>query len=152
MLTNKTTKAQRVLVFGTFDLLHPGHLSFLRQARDLARELYVVVARDNNSEKLKGRKPVQNEELRLNAVAKLPFVTKALLGQIELNHRYQLVNEISPNIIALGYDQFLLTTTLEKDLSEMALDIKLIRLKPYKADKYKSSILRQNLQPQQLTE
>lgn len=148
MPTNKTTKAQRVLVFGTFDLLHPGHLSFLRQARDLARELYVVVARDKNSEKLKGRRPVQNEDLRLNALAKLPFVTKAMLGQAELNHRYQLVSETNPNIIALGYDQFLLTTTLEKDLLSLGLDIKLIRLKPYKADRYKSSILRQGLRVQ----
>ncbi len=152
MSTNKTPKAQRVLVFGTFDLLHPGHLSFLRQARDLARELYVVVARDKNSEKLKGRRPIQNEELRLNAVSKLPFVTKAMFGQIELDHRYKLVGDINPNVIALGYDQFLLTTTLEKDLANLGLDIKLTRLKPYRADKYKSSILRQSLKPVQLTE
>lgn len=138
-------KVNKVLVFGTFDLLHPGHLSFLRQARELGHKLYVVVARDKNAEKLKGRKPIQNEQIRLRAVSKLPFITQALLGQIELNHRYRLVKEINPDIIALGYDQFLLTTTLEKDLAAMGLKTRLVRLKPYKADRYKSTILRREL-------
>lgn len=133
----------KVLVFGTFDLLHPGHLSFLRQARKLGAELIVVVARDKNSAKLKGRLPIQNEQLRLRAITKLPFVNKAILGQEELNHRYNLVKEISPGIIALGYDQFLLTTTLANDLKTIGLNVEIIRLKPYRADKYKSSILRQ---------
>ncbi|MDP3985933.1 MAG: adenylyltransferase/cytidyltransferase family protein [Candidatus Veblenbacteria bacterium] len=141
-------KLQRVLAFGTFDLLHAGHLSFLRQARKLGRELYAVVARDKNSEKLKGRKPLQNENARLAGVSRLPFVTKALLGQAELSHRYQLVREIDPDVIALGYDQFLLTTTLEQDLKILGLNIKLVRLKPYRADHYKSSILRAKLESQ----
>jgi FAD synthetase len=116
-------KQNRVLVFGTFDLLHPGHLSFLRQARNLGRELYVVIARDKNAEKLKGHQPIHNEQYRLNALTKLPFITKALLGQIELDHRYKLVREINPNIIALGYDQFLLTTTLADDIKKLNLNI-----------------------------
>ncbi len=137
---------KRVLVFGTFDLLHPGHLSFLRQARKLGKELYVVVARDENSKKLKGRKPIQNEQFRLNAIAKLPFVTRALLGQKEINHRYKLVKEINPGIIALGYDQFLMTTTLKNDLIALGLNNIIIkRLKPYQAHLYKSSILRKKL-------
>lgn len=138
-------KQTRVLVFGTFDLLHAGHLSFFRQARKLGHELYVVVSRDKNTEKLKGRKPVQNELTRLNAISKLPFVSKALLGQIELDHRYKLITELKPNIIALGYDQFLLTTNLHEDLKNIGLDIELKRLKPYHADRYKSTIIRNEL-------
>jgi len=136
---------QRVLVFGTFDLLHAGHLSFFRQARKLGCELYVVVARDNNAEKLKGKRPVQSEQIRLSAVAKLPFVTKAMLGQVELDHRYQLVREIKPDVIALGYDQFLLTTNLKEDLKALGLEINIRRLKPYHAERYKSTILRNQL-------
>ena len=138
-------KPNKVLVFGTFDLLHAGHLSFLRQARKLGHELVVVVARDINSEKLKGRKPIQNEQARLTAINKLPFVTKAMLGQLELNHRYELVKQINPNIIALGYDQFLLTTNLREDLTTLGLNVQIKRLKPYHADRYKSSILRKQL-------
>jgi len=137
-----TIKPQKVLVFGTFDLLHAGHLSFLRQARKLGHELIVVVARDANAEKLKGKKPVQNEQTRLNAIMKLPFVTKAMLGQAELNHRYKLVQQINPDVIALGYDQFLLTTRLKEDLASLGLTVQIVRLKPYRADRYKSSILR----------
>ena len=38
----------RVLATGTFDLLHPGHVYFLTQARAMGDELFVIVARDSN--------------------------------------------------------------------------------------------------------
>lgn len=40
-------KFNRVMVFGVFDGLHPGHRAFLRQARKKGDKLIVVVARDN---------------------------------------------------------------------------------------------------------
>ncbi len=142
---SQVPKNGRVLVFGTFDLLHPGHLSFLRQARKLGRELIVVVARDINTQKIKGKKPVQNETMRFKAITKLPFIKQVMLGQAELDHRYKLVKEIKPDIIALGYDQFLLTTNLPDDLKNVGLDVQIKRLKPYHADRYKSSIIREKL-------
>ena len=36
---------KRVMCCGTFDYLHPGHLSFIAQAAALGDDLYVVVAR-----------------------------------------------------------------------------------------------------------
>ena len=56
---------KRVLCCGTFDYLHPGHISFLKQAARLGTELFVVVARDENVKRLKGRYPDHGEEERV---------------------------------------------------------------------------------------
>ncbi|MCX6707322.1 MAG: adenylyltransferase/cytidyltransferase family protein, partial [Candidatus Woesearchaeota archaeon] len=70
---SKPAKPKTVLVFGTFDILHPGHLNFFDQARKAGGEgskLVVVVARDFNSKKAKGIFPLNNERARLDAVKK----------------------------------------------------------------------------------
>lgn len=134
--------ATRVLAFGTFDLLHPGHLSFLRQARRLGTELIVVVARDANAEKLKGRRPIQDETTRLAQVSRLPFVTQAMLGQEKLEHRFGLIKQLQPDVIALGYDQFLMTMKLERDLKTLGLHTTIVRCRAFRPDLYKSNLLR----------
>ncbi len=134
----------QVLVFGTFDLLHPGHKWFLRQAVKLGNALTVVVARDRNVLKLKGRSPAQNERLRLQAVRRLACVTHALLGQKEFNHRYALVIKIKPAVIALGYDQRTRSQSIKRDLTKLGLRPRLVRLKPFHPELYKSSLLRKN--------
>ena len=58
----------KVMVFGTFDPLHPGHVDFFRQAKQHGDELVVVVALDSTVEKTKGRKPSLGENARLAAV------------------------------------------------------------------------------------
>ena len=95
---------KRVLSCGTFDHLHPGHESFLQQAAALGTELCVVVARDENVERLKGRHPDHDEEERMAALGELPYVTEVRLGYPGKN-LLRVVEEIAPDIIALGYDQ-----------------------------------------------
>ncbi|MHA1679090.1 MAG: adenylyltransferase/cytidyltransferase family protein, partial [Promethearchaeota archaeon] len=56
---------KKVLCFGTFDILHPGHVSFLKQARKYGNYLVVVVARDENVKKIKGKYPLDNELKRI---------------------------------------------------------------------------------------
>lgn len=55
------------MVFGTFDILHKGHLDFFKQARRLAKNPFVIVsvARDINVKKIKGQKPQNNEKIRV---------------------------------------------------------------------------------------
>jgi len=94
---------KRVLVGGVFDLLHPGHVHFLRKARELGR-VVVVVARDGNVERLKGRPPVVPEEQRLEVVKSLRYVSEAYLGERELDVE-AVVEKYEPDIIVLGPDQ-----------------------------------------------
>ena len=128
--------SKRVLCCGTFDHLHPGHESFLRQAADLGDELFVVVARDENVHRIKGRFPDEKEEARLAAVAGVECVNDARLGYPGQDF-LRVVEDIGPSIIALGYDQH-----APPKLSEAFPNCEIAVLTPYHPEKYKSSLFR----------
>ena len=130
------------MVFGTFDMIHEGHKDFFRQARALAPDPYLVVsiARDSAVERIKGVKPRNPEETRLAAVAKYTGVDNALLGDEEgyIGH----VKKISPDIIALGYDQTgEYVDHLEEELRTAHLNTQVVRLKAYQPEVFKTSKL-----------
>ncbi len=133
--------AKKVLAFGTFDILHPGHLKYLRDAKRLGDSLTVVVARDRNAFMVKKRKPDMHEDERLKNILSLPMVDDAILGHIK--DAYKVIEEEKPDIIALGYDQAGFAERLEEELGKRKVASKIVRLKPYKRKIYKSSLLRQ---------
>lgn len=98
----KGTIVPRVVAAGTFDLLHPGHIYFLHEASKLG-ELHVIIARDKNVEKSKGRTPIFPEDCRLRIVSALRYVKKAVLGDKE--DYLRRVVELRPDIVVLGPDQ-----------------------------------------------
>ena len=56
---------KRIVVNGTFDLLHPGHVALLNHARGLGDHLTVAIDADQRVQKLKGAsRPVNNQETR----------------------------------------------------------------------------------------
>src|SRR3989344_1063764 len=131
----------KIMVFWTFDVLHKGHLHFFKQARSLSANpfLIVSVARDINVKKIKGRKPNNSEKKRLMIVATSELVNKAVLGGLK-NHLPHILKH-RPQIIALGYDQLVYTKNLGTDLKARSLEVKIIRLKAHRPNKYKTSIL-----------
>ncbi len=129
---------KKVIAFGTFDKVHPGHINFLEQARKYG-DLIVVIARDKNAELVKGRKPKYSEEERKKGVENLKLAKQVLLGA--LDDKYKVIEDVKPDIIALGYDQNSFTKNLEEELKKKNIKAKIVRLKPYKEDKYKSSKL-----------
>jgi len=132
---------KKVLVFGTFDGLHEGHKDFFRQAKEYGDFLVVVVGRDSTIVKTKGRPPKFNEEERLKAVQESGLVDEARLGNENMSP-YIVIKEISPDIICLGYDQTHFTDKLAVELPKIGLTkVKVKRLKAYKPEKYKSSLL-----------
>lgn len=114
----------RVLATGTFDLLHPGHVYFLSQARALGDELFVIVARDSNV--THKPKPIVPEEQRLEMVATLKMVDNARLGSEK--DMFKPLEEIKPDIIALGYDQRFDIEFLEKELNKRGLSASVVRI------------------------
>ena len=95
-------KPKRVVVAGTFDLIHPGHLELFRYASKMG-DLYVIVSRDHNAEKVKGRPLVLDEQTRLFIVSSLKYVKKAVLGDpIDI---FKPLEQIKPDIVVLGPDQ-----------------------------------------------
>ena len=114
----------RVLATGTFDILHPGHLLYLSEAKALGDELYVIVARDSM---IKHKpKPIVHEEQRLAMVQGLRMVKKALLGSE--NDIFEPLREIKPDIIALGKNQFFNEKELEKQLKGHGINAKVVRI------------------------
>ncbi|MFH1430654.1 MAG: adenylyltransferase/cytidyltransferase family protein [Candidatus Uhrbacteria bacterium] len=93
----------RVVAFGVFDGLHPGHIYFLQQAKELGDELFVVVTRDHTAEREKGR-PRLNEDERCELVNALKIVDRAVLGDT-IESYGNVIRELQPDIIAVGYDQ-----------------------------------------------
>ncbi|MFT4311448.1 MAG: adenylyltransferase/cytidyltransferase family protein [Candidatus Woesearchaeota archaeon] len=131
----------KVLVFGTFDILHEGHLFFLRKAKSFGSDLFVVVALDSTVLKLKKRHPLNNQNFRANKLNELDFVKGAVLGNE--GDKFKVVKDLNPDVIVLGYDQFFFTNNLKKELEKKGLNPKIVRLKEsYKPKYYKSSILR----------
>lgn len=132
---------KKVLVFGTFDIFHPGHWNFLGQARKYGDHLTVVIARDQTVRQIKGRFPDNKEQQRLARVQESNLANKVLLGR--LGDKYQIIKEVQPDFICLGYDQKSFNEGLNEKLMKQGLKgVKIIKLYPYQPEKYKSSKLR----------
>ncbi len=116
----------RVMAGGTFDILHLGHLHYLQEAKELGDELVVVLACDKTVREHK-HEPLMNEEVRREMVGALKPVDEAIVGGE--GDRYDTVEEVDPDIIALGYDQRHEEEKLKKDLKIRGMDdIKVKRL------------------------
>jgi len=126
----------KVLVFGTFDLLHPGHRFLLAEAQKRGA-LTVVVARDRNVQRIKGKFPVHDEDERMSHVRAAAPGATVVLGDA---HDFLVpVKAVDPDLILLGYDQQLPPGVRDDDLP---CDIE--RLPAFHPEKYKSSLLREN--------
>lgn len=134
------TSPKKVIVFGTFDLLHAGHENMFEQAHALGDYVVTVIARDETVRKIKGQYPCYNERQRVKNLKNANFVDKVILGN--LGDKYDIIKKIRPDVIALGYDQFAFTYQLEKFLIDEKMNTQIERLKAYKPDMYKSSIIR----------
>ena len=134
----------RVMAFGTFDNLHPGHLNYFEQARRFGDELIVIVARDKNVLAIKGRQPQEDESIRCRKVAQalkeLKIAGKAVLGNKQ--KRWLVLKKYRPELICLGYDQQIDLLQLKSEIDKFRLFCKIKRLKAYHPEKYKSSYCR----------
>jgi cytidyltransferase-like protein len=93
-----------VLVFGTFDLLHAGHLFVLEQARALGDRLVVSLARDAFVRGWKGKEPRYGEQQRAQRLRQTGLVDEVRLSDPE-PRSFRLLAEVRPDLICLGHDQ-----------------------------------------------
>lgn len=143
-------KPKTAIVFGTFDILHKGHINLFEQAKQIAGQgskLIVVIGRDLNVKQAKGSFPVNSETARLLAVKKSQIVDDAMLG--DLKDRFAIIQKVRPDLICLGYDQKT-PDNFENELKKRGVKAEVVKLKAHEPEKYKSSVLKSIHHPQNI--
>jgi D-beta-D-heptose 7-phosphate kinase/D-beta-D-heptose 1-phosphate adenosyltransferase len=101
----KPSDVMRQIVFtnGCFDLLHPGHISLLKDAKELGDYLIVGLNSDDSVKRLKGdSRPVNNQNIRKAALEAIRYVDEVLI--FEDDTPIELIKSIKPDIIVKGGD------------------------------------------------
>lgn len=92
-----------VLTFGTFDVLHVGHLRILERARGLGSRLVVGVSSDALNNSKKGRVPVFPQDERMLIVAALRCVDEVFLEE-SLEQKREYLLHYKASVLAMGDD------------------------------------------------
>ncbi|MFB6110430.1 MAG: adenylyltransferase/cytidyltransferase family protein [Halodesulfurarchaeum sp.] len=114
----------RVVAQGTFDIVHPGHLHYLREAKAMGESLHVIVARRQNVTHKES--PVLSNRQRRDVVAALEMVDAARIGHA--TDIFAPIEEIDPDVIALGYDQHHDPDAIRAALDDRGIDCRVERV------------------------
>ena len=128
-----------VMCFGTFDILHLGHLYYFEQAKKYGDYLVVVIARDKTKQKQK-KEILFSERERLKLVQSLKLVDEAVLGNVD--DHLKVIVEKKPDVLCLGYDQAVSEKELQQKLHSLNLNPAIVRIKPYPDKSQKSGKIR----------
>jgi rfaE bifunctional protein nucleotidyltransferase chain/domain len=93
-----------VLVGGCFDLLHYGHISFLKEAKSHGDRLVVALESDENVKKMKGEaRPIHTQAQRKEMLESLSFVDEVIPLPPMHGDRdyYEFVRKMNPSVIAI---------------------------------------------------
>jgi len=104
---------KKVVVWGKFDGLHQGQLEFLRHARNLGNELYVIVIPDEKVKENTGRLPIKKAVERMDELIRLDIITDVYIDC--LSDGLQSILKLKPDVFAFGHDQ---KTQWEKKLQQ----------------------------------
>jgi FAD synthetase len=115
-----------VIAQGTFDLLHPGHLHYLRDATAMGDRLTVILARRENV--THKEPPILPNRQRRDVVAALEIVDEARIGHPE--DIFVPIEELDPDVIALGHDQHHDEAAIEDELARRGIDCEVRRASP----------------------
>jgi FAD synthetase len=129
-MADKKGKPKVVLASGVFDLLHLGHVLFLEAAKKAGgedAELVVIVARDSTVERTKGKKPIMSEDDRRTLVGSLRVVDRSVLGYENFDVG-EVIDEVKPDVIALGYDQDAMASQVQAFVKVHHLLVEVVRI------------------------
>lgn len=125
---------KKVMVFGTFDLLHEGHKFLINEAKKRG-DVIVIVAQSSNVKRIKGREPRESNDARVAVLATaFPDIT-VLLGD-ETNFLAPL-EKYQPDLLLFGYDQ-----KLPPNITEEDLPCKVERADAFRPEVFKSSLMK----------
>ncbi len=90
------------LTGGVFDIIHPGHVLTLNEAKKYADVLVVVVAMDGHVKKVKNRMPLHIAKVRADMVENIRPVDLAIVGVKKIMDTFE---RVKPDVVVFGYDQ-----------------------------------------------
>jgi D-beta-D-heptose 7-phosphate kinase/D-beta-D-heptose 1-phosphate adenosyltransferase len=92
-----------VFTNGVFDLLHPGHVRYLAEARAHGDALIVAVNSDRSVRAIKGpARPITSEQERAEVLAALTAVDAVVV--FDEDDPYAIISAIQPDVLAKGAD------------------------------------------------
>lgn len=134
---------RKVMAFGTFDVLHPGHVKYLEAARALGDYLVVIVTTDKNVEKFKGKKPVYPQDERAQIVGALRCVDEAVVGFED--DFYRTIAENKPSVLALGHDMRESDSEVRSECRKTGVECEVVRIPAFMPEKHKSSEIKKKI-------
>ncbi len=130
-----------MLTTGAFDMLHPGHVKLLEEAKRLAGsdgKLVVLIARDETVRRNKGRDPIFDEESRRYMVSMLKPVDEVILGYTPPSFE-KVIERVRPDIVVFGYDQEKFRKEFERFCREKGIDVDIVVARKYSLGRLNSS-------------
>lgn len=100
--------------------------------------LIVIVARDRTVEARKGKKPIVPEDQRRALIEALKAVDDAILGFEDMNYE-AVIDRLNPDIIAVGYDQSDIKSSVEELIQRKGLKIRVFQTRKFAVDDIDSS-------------
>ena len=131
---------KHVVLFGSFDGLHPGHEYLLREAGKCG-EVTAILALDETIRQLKGHEPAQNYVLRRNKLLESGLVKNVIESDGTLGS-YLSLKGLPVDIVAFGYDQNALRENFLAWQKKTGYPAEVVVLPAFEPDIYKSSLLR----------
>ena len=112
-------KAYTVFTNGCFDILHKGHIEYLKQSKQLGDKLIVGLNSDQSVKMLKGEdRPINNQQDRKAVLEALDCVDEVIIFDEETP--YNLIKSLQPDIITKGGD-YIVDTVIGNDLAEVII-------------------------------
>ncbi len=128
---------KKVLIFGSFDIIHPGHMFVIEQAKKFGQP-FVVLALDETISKIKGQAPLYSlaeRQKQLESLGLTVYPGSAI-------DKYEGFRKINPDIILLGHDQDTFVPGLEEVIRLEKHQTEIIRLPEFKRAQFQSNKLR----------
>lgn len=96
-------RSNKLYTGGTFDILHYGHLKFLKQCKLISSHVVVCLNRDSFVERYKGVKPIMSFKERKVSLEHCKYVDEVIENKYDENSR-SMIELVKPKIIAVGSD------------------------------------------------
>ena len=118
-----------VFTNGCFDLIHPGHLHYLAEARALGQHLVIGLNADESVSRLKGpHRPIKAQAARALLLASLSFVDLVVLFTEDTPLR--LIQHLQPDILVKGGDYTIETVVGAPEVLSWGGEVKLLSFLP----------------------